>query len=114
MGGLFGAVSKQDITADLFFGIDYHTHLGARRGGMAVIILWTVVTITIAFLVLKKTIGLRVTKEEEILIFPFTGFEVIDWETTTFDYNDKETEGTCFYFKFSQSYYDKIKEEYDE
>ena len=36
MGGLFGAVSKQDITADLFFGIDYHTHLGARRGGMAV------------------------------------------------------------------------------
>ena len=36
MGGLFGAVSKKDITADLFFGIDYHTHLGARRGGMAV------------------------------------------------------------------------------
>ena len=56
----------------------------------------------------------RYTKEEEVLIFPFTGFEVTDWETTTFDYNDKETEGTCFYFKFSQSYYDKIKEEYDE
>lgn len=36
MGGLFGAVSKRDITADLFFGIDYHTHLGARRGGMVV------------------------------------------------------------------------------
>ena len=36
MGGIFGAVSKSDITADLFFGIDYHTHLGARRGGMAV------------------------------------------------------------------------------
>ena len=36
MGGIFGAVSKRDITADLFFGIDYHTHLGARRGGMAV------------------------------------------------------------------------------
>jgi len=36
MGGLFGAVSKRDITADLFFGVDYHTHLGARRGGMVV------------------------------------------------------------------------------
>lgn len=36
MGGLFGAVSRGDITADLFFGTDYHTHLGARRGGMVV------------------------------------------------------------------------------
>ncbi len=36
MGGLFGTVSKRDITADLFFGVDYHTHLGARRGGMVV------------------------------------------------------------------------------
>lgn len=34
MGGLFGAASRGDCTADLFFGIDYHTHLGARRGGM--------------------------------------------------------------------------------
>ena len=34
MGGLFGAASREDCTADLFFGIDYHTHLGARRGGM--------------------------------------------------------------------------------
>ena len=36
MGGIFGAVSKEDITAALFFGTDYHTHLGARRGGMVV------------------------------------------------------------------------------
>ncbi|HAM69125.1 MAG TPA: amidophosphoribosyltransferase [Ruminococcus sp.] len=36
MGGIFGAVSRSDITADLFFGTDYHTHLGARRGGMVV------------------------------------------------------------------------------
>ena len=34
MGGLFGAASREDCTADLYFGIDYHTHLGARRGGM--------------------------------------------------------------------------------
>ena len=36
MGGFFGVVSKNDCVADLYFGIDYHTHLGARRGGMVV------------------------------------------------------------------------------
>lgn len=36
MGGLFGVVSKQDCVFDLFFGTDYHSHLGTRRGGMAV------------------------------------------------------------------------------
>lgn len=36
MGGFFGVVSKKDCVADLYFGIDYHTHLGARRGGMVV------------------------------------------------------------------------------
>lgn len=36
MGGLFGVVSKQDCVFDLFFGTDYHSHLGTRRGGMTV------------------------------------------------------------------------------
>lgn len=36
MGGFFGVVSKQDCVTDLFFGVDYHSHLGTRRGGMAV------------------------------------------------------------------------------
>ncbi len=35
MGGLFGVVSKEDCVADLFFGTDYHSHLGTRRGGLA-------------------------------------------------------------------------------
>jgi len=35
MGGFFGAVSKRDAIADVFFGTDYHSHLGTRRGGMA-------------------------------------------------------------------------------
>lgn len=35
MGGFFGAVSKRDIVLDVFFGTDYHSHLGTRRGGMA-------------------------------------------------------------------------------
>ncbi len=36
MGGFFGAVKKNDAVSDVFFGTDYHSHLGARRGGMAV------------------------------------------------------------------------------
>ncbi len=36
MGGFFGAISKRDCVLDVFFGVDYHSHLGTRRGGMAV------------------------------------------------------------------------------
>lgn len=37
MGGFFGVVSKADCVADLFFGTDYHSHLGTMRGGLAVL-----------------------------------------------------------------------------
>lgn len=36
MGGLFGVASQDDCVDDLFFGTDYHSHLGTRRGGLAV------------------------------------------------------------------------------
>lgn len=36
MGGLFGAVSQKDCVTDVYFGTDYHSHLGTRRGGMAI------------------------------------------------------------------------------
>ena len=36
MGGFFGVVSKKDCVSDLYFGVDYHSHLGARRGGLGV------------------------------------------------------------------------------
>ncbi|MDD6492976.1 MAG: amidophosphoribosyltransferase [Firmicutes bacterium] len=36
MGGFFGVASKKDCVFDLFFGTDYHSHLGTRRAGMAV------------------------------------------------------------------------------
>ena len=35
MGGIFGVCSKSECVTDLFFGTDYHSHLGTRRGGMA-------------------------------------------------------------------------------
>ena len=34
MGGFFGAASNNDCITDVFFGTDYHSHLGTRRGGM--------------------------------------------------------------------------------
>lgn len=36
MGGFFGAISRRDCVMDVFFGVDYHSHLGTRRGGMVV------------------------------------------------------------------------------
>ena len=36
MGGFFGVVSKRDCVLDVFFGVDYHSHLGTRRGGMII------------------------------------------------------------------------------
>ena len=34
MGGFFGAIAKHDVAMDVFFGVDYHSHLGTRRAGM--------------------------------------------------------------------------------
>lgn len=36
MGGFFGVASRKNCTLELFYGVDYHSHLGTRRGGMAV------------------------------------------------------------------------------
>ena len=36
MGGFFGAISRKSCIHDVFFGVDYHSHLGTRRGGMII------------------------------------------------------------------------------
>ena len=36
MGGFFGVTSKEDCVFDLYFGTDYHSHLGTRRAGLCV------------------------------------------------------------------------------
>ena len=54
------------IEKGLFYGGGV-TQLLKQLGGMSAIIVWTVITITIVFIILKKTIGLRVTAEEEIV-----------------------------------------------
>ena len=37
MSGMFGVVTQGECIADLFYGVDYHTHLGTEFGGMAVL-----------------------------------------------------------------------------
>ncbi|MEA4921860.1 MAG: amidophosphoribosyltransferase [Eubacteriaceae bacterium] len=37
MGGVFGVVSNNDCVMDIFFGTDYHSHLGTKRGGMCIL-----------------------------------------------------------------------------
>ena len=53
------------------------------------------------------------SKEEEVLIFPFTGFEVTGWENYSFTKGKDILKGTTFHFKFSKKYKDKIKKIYD-
>ena len=36
MGGFFGAIARRDVKDDVFFGVDYHSHLGTRRAGMII------------------------------------------------------------------------------
>ena len=37
MGGFFAVASRKDCVSDLFYGTDYHSHLGTRRGGLAIL-----------------------------------------------------------------------------
>lgn len=93
--GLFATASAPGfelagIREGLFYGGGF-TQLGLQLIGMFITAAWTVVTITIAFLILKKTIGLRVSEEEEIvgldamehgLASAYSGFSIMDVSNT--------------------------------
>ena len=53
------------------------------------------------------------SKEEEVLIFPFTGFEVISWKKEIFEKKDYYEESTVFEFRFSRNFLQKIKRKYE-
>ena len=86
--GLFATTSApgNDSVVGLFYGGGFK-QLGIQLLGFVTVASWTAVTITIAFLVIKKTIGLRVTEEEEIvgldakehgLASAYAGFSLMD------------------------------------
>ncbi|MBR4169057.1 MAG: ammonium transporter [Lachnospiraceae bacterium] len=100
------------ITEGLFYGGGF-AQLGKQLGGMGVTIAWTVVTITIAFYIIKKTIGLRVSEEEEItgldskehgLPSAYSGFAIMDVSNTmTMDVNENTDLGEDDYEKASEA-----------
>ncbi|MBR5944373.1 MAG: ammonium transporter [Lachnospiraceae bacterium] len=87
--------------------------LGKQLGGMGITIAWTIVTIVIAFTILKKTIGLRVSEEEELigldatehgLPSAYAGFSIMDISNTmTMDVNENTSLGESDFEKASEA-----------
>ncbi|MBR1440019.1 MAG: adenylate cyclase, partial [Lachnospiraceae bacterium] len=100
------------IEEGLFYGGGI-TQLIKQCGGVAVTALWTVVTITIAFTLIKKTIGLRVSEEEEItgldatehgLPSAYAGFSLMDISgTMTMSVNENTNLGSESYEEASEA-----------
>ena len=110
--GLFATKSApgNDSVVGLFYGGGLK-QLGIQLLGFVTVAAWTAVTITIAFIVIKKTIGLRVTEEEEIvgldsmehgLASAYSGFSIMDVSNTmTRDVNENTDLGTPEYAQAS-------------
>ena len=110
--GLFATKSApgNDSVVGLFYGGGFR-QLGIQLLGFVTVAAWTAVTITIAFIVIKKTIGLRVTEEEEIvgldsmehgLASAYSGFSIMDVSNTmTMDVNENTDLGTPEYAQAS-------------
>jgi len=112
--GLFATTSApgNDTFVGLFYGGGF-TLLGKQLIGFAAVAAWTAVTITIAFLVIKATVGLRVSEEEEIvgldscehgLASAYSGFSIMDISNTmTMDVNENTNLGTDNYEEASKA-----------
>ena len=108
-GVTFGA--NQIAGEGLFYGGGFK-QLGIQLLGMGATILWTAITITIAFLIIKALVGLRVSQDEEIvgldacehgLTSAYAGFSIMDISNTmTMDVNENTDLGTSDYAKASE------------
>ena len=100
------------IREGLFYGGGF-TQLGKQLGGLGITALWTTVTIFIAFTVIRKTVGLRVTEEEEItgldstehgLPSAYAGFSIMDIANTmTMSVNENTNLGSDSYEEASEA-----------
>jgi Amt family ammonium transporter len=112
--GLFATTSApgNDSIVGLFYGGGFK-QLGLQLLGFATVAAWTVVTITIAFLIIKATVGLRVTEEEEIvgldscehgLTSAYAGFSIMDISNTmTMEVNENTDLGAENYETASEA-----------
>ena len=99
------------IGEGLFYGGGF-TQLGKQLGGMLITALWAVVTIYLAFLIIKKTIGLRVSEEEEItgldtvehgLPSAYAGFAIMDVSNSMMNINENTNLGENEYEAASEA-----------
>lgn len=112
--GLFATTTApgNDSVVGLFYGGGFH-QLGLQLLGFVSVAAWTAVTITIAFLVIRATVGLRVSEEEEIvgldatehgLPSAYAGFSLMDISNTmTMSENENTDLGVSDYDKASQA-----------
>ncbi len=112
--GLFATTSVpgNDSVVGLFYGGGVH-QLGLQLLGFVSVAAWTAVTITITFLVIKATVGLRVSEEEEIvgldscehgLTSAYAGFSIMDISNTmTMDVNENTDLGVAEYAEASEA-----------
>ncbi len=110
--GLFATVSapENDTLVGLFYGGGFEL-LGIQLLGMGAVIAWTAVTITIAFLLIRATVGLRVSEQEEIngldatehgLPSAYAGFSIMDISNTmTMEVNENTVLGNDDYITAS-------------
>ena len=109
--GLFATTSapENDTLVGLFYGGGFDL-LGKQLLGILSVGAWTAVTITIAFLIIKATIGIRVSEEEEIvgldptehgLPSAYGGFTIMDASDMTMDVNENTDLGVSDYEKAS-------------
>ncbi|MDO4331591.1 MAG: ammonium transporter [Eubacteriales bacterium] len=106
--GLFATTSApgNDSVVGLFYGGGFK-QLGLQLLGFVAVAAWTAVTITIAFLIIKKLVGLRVSEDEEIqgldptehgLASAYSGFAIMDISNTmTMEVNENTSLGTSDY-----------------
>ena len=100
------------IKEGLFYGVGF-SQLAKQLGGMGITIAWTVVTIFLAFTIIKKTVGLRVSEEEEItgldatehgLPSAYAGFSIMDISNTmTMSVNENTNLGADTYEEASEA-----------
>lgn len=110
--GLFATPTAPESTlTGLFYGGGFDL-LGKQLLGVLTVGLWTAITITIAFLIIEKTIGLRVTEEEIVgldskehgLASAYSGFSIMDISNTmTMDINQNTSLGETDYSKASDA-----------
>ena len=110
--GLFATVSapENDTLVGLFYGGGFEL-LGIQLLGMGAVIAWTAVTITIAFLLIRATVGLRVSEQDEIngldatehgLPSAYAGFSIMDISNTmTMEVNENTVLGNDDYITAS-------------